>query len=164
MPKKEPSKSAKFARSLLAMLFIVAISVGVTVLVLDYFGLGKGGSVEAATAESAATTAPLATPIFAPLDPFTVTLDNSHRSRVLYVAITLRLEDQASAGIVRTYMPETRDRTLRLLALQDPEKIQTPEGRASLVSQLKQVLSAPYSPQPNGPRIRDVLFTAFVVQ
>lgn len=117
-----------------------------------------------AEAQSAEKDAPLPAPIFAELEPFTVTLHGESRNRILYVAITLRLADTSSHKIVIDYMPEVRDRILKTLAAQGTEQVQSPEGRAALVVQLKSALEAPFTPQPTGPRVADVLFTAFVVQ
>lgn len=103
-------------------------------------------------------------PIFLELDPFTATIPGEYKNRVLYVAITLRLENEASTRIIERYMPEVRDRTLNLLSQQDAQLLQTPDGRDQLVNRLREVLAAPYIPDPKGPEISDVLFTAFVIQ
>lgn len=108
--------------------------------------------------------APVPAPIFTELEPFTVTLHGESRNRILYVAITLRLADESARKVVADYMPEVRDRILKTLAAQSTEQIQTPEGRARLVGQLKATLEQPFVPLPTGPRVADVLFTAFVVQ
>ncbi|MDN5844470.1 MAG: flagellar basal body-associated FliL family protein [Alcaligenaceae bacterium] len=108
--------------------------------------------------------APLPAPIFAELEPFTVTLRGETRNRILYVAITLRLADEASRKMIIEYMPEVRDRILKILANQTIEQVQTAEGRAALTEALKSTLLAPYAPQPTGPEISDVLFAAFVLQ
>jgi flagellar FliL protein len=106
----------------------------------------------------------LPNPIFTPLEPFTVTLRNEQTSRILYVAITLRVTDELSRRQLNQYMPEVRDRTLRLLAEQKADHVQTPQGRSELVNGLLAALKAPYAPHPTGPAIENVLFTAFVVQ
>lgn len=108
--------------------------------------------------------APIPAPIFAELEPFTVTLRGDTRNRILYVAITLRLADEASRTIITEYRPEVRDRVLKALAARTVEQVQTPEGRAALTESLKSTLQAPFAPQPAGPDISDVLFTAFVLQ
>src|SRR5690606_19989149 len=103
-------------------------------------------------------------PIFLPLSPFTVTLHNERTSRVLHVAITLRVADEASRQTLDDYMPEVRDRVLNRLSEQHPIQVQTAEGRAKLASDLSTTLQIPYLPQIKGPSIQNVLFTAFVVQ
>ncbi len=153
----------KLILGLLLVLMIIGASVAAT-----YFFLQKSGFLNSAMAEGAEIhtppSAPLPAPIFAPLEPFTVTLRDERTTRILYVAITLRLVDQASRDTISEYMPEVRDRVLRLLSVQNPTYVQTPEGREQLVQDLTRLLQRPYLPQPRGPEISAVLFTAFVVQ
>lgn len=157
------SKSfGKLIIGLLLVILVIGASVGAT-----WFFLQKSGLLGAASAESAHSVqkpVPLPPPIFAALEPFTVTLRDERTTRILYLAITLRLVDEPSRNMVSEYMPEVRDRVLRLLSVQNPTYIQTPEGRSRLVQDLTELLQRPYQPQPRGPEISAVLFTAFVVQ
>lgn len=147
-------------KSILAVLVIIGASVGATLLYANQAGLAR------TTAEKPNEPVPviLPDPIFLPLEPFTVTLRNSQTSRILYVAITLRLADQASSRQLSRYMPEVRNRVLSTLSEQSPQDVQTPDGRARLVQTLTRELQAPYQPEPLGPDVSSVLFTAFVVQ
>lgn len=159
MAKSETSKSSQFLKFALALLLIVGASVGAT---LFYYNQYHVGAARAGGAEPPPEVLP--PPIFLPLDPFTVTLRREQRTRILHLAITLRLEDDASRQMILEYMPEVRDRVLRTLTEQHPDQVQSPEGREALVWQLSRVLEKPYLPQPKGPVISSVLFTAFVVQ
>ncbi|WP_245153338.1 flagellar basal body-associated FliL family protein [Allopusillimonas ginsengisoli] len=143
--------------------FIAVASSGATLAFQKYAGLSPANA-ELSTRGGYAPAAPAPDPIFVPLDPFTVTLPGDYKNRVLYAAITLRVGDQQSASIINAYMPEVRDRALRLLAQQNVHDVQTSEGRAALVDILRSELAQPYTPEPEGPNIGDVLFTAFVVQ
>ncbi|UYO94973.1 flagellar basal body-associated FliL family protein [Pollutimonas sp. M17] len=159
MAKNEPSAFAKLIKSILAIVLIVVASVGTTLFLYDKIG---GNTVDAeATPEKPA---PLPTPIFTPLEPFTVTLRGDTGNRILYVAITIRVADEDSRRMIVNYMPEVRDRILRKLSEQKPDYVQTAEGRTALVQALTKDLEAPYLPQPRGPLINGVLFTAFVIQ
>lgn len=158
--------SGRFGKLLLGLL-LVALVVGASVAATYFFFERSGvlsGLAMAETTSEPRQTVPLPAPVFAPLEPFTVTLREDRGTRILYVAITLRLVDDASKNIVTEYMPEVRDRVLRLLSVQNPNYIQTPEGRERLVQDLTNILQRPYMPQPRGPEISSVLFTAFVVQ
>lgn len=146
----------------LILVVVIGASVGGTMLFLSKSGTAMASF--SADAQSAEVAAPLPVPIFAELEPFTVTLHGESRNRILYVAVTLRLADEFSRKVVSDYMPEVRDRVLKTLAAQSAEQVQSPEGRTRLVQTLKTALEAPFSPQPTGPRVADVLFTAFVVQ
>jgi flagellar FliL protein len=161
MAKSEPFTLIRLAKAAMAVLLIVGASVGAT---LFYYSGQTGLGQSNAETPPQAVLAALAAPIFAPLEPFTVALRGQHNSRILYVAITLRVENESSRQMLLEYMPEVRDRVLQKLAGQNPDHVQTPEGRVALVNELDAALSAPYAPQPTGPQITSVLFTAFVVQ
>lgn len=162
------SKSKGFGKLILGLLLvfmIIGASVAATWYFLQKSGVLTGlGNANAEYVEAPRPAVPLPAPVFAPLEPFTVTLRDERTTRILYLAITLRLVDEASRQTITEYMPEVRDRVLRLLSVQNPTYIQTPEGRERLVQDLTDVLQRPYLPQPRGPEISAVLFTAFVVQ
>ncbi|HLR81704.1 MAG TPA: flagellar basal body-associated FliL family protein [Paenalcaligenes sp.] len=105
-----------------------------------------------------------AKPNFVDFEPFTVTLDQEGRSRILYVGITLQVADNHSRELLQQYQPVVRDRILHVLSLQDPQQVQTPTGRETLIQQLDESLSLPYPPANQAPEINHVLFTTFVVQ
>src|SRR3546814_764573 len=125
MAKNEPSAIAKLVKSMLAIILIVVASVGATLFLYDKIS-SNPTSVEASPDKPV----PLPTPIFSPLEPFTVTLRGETSSRILYVAITLRVADEESRRMIMNYMPEVRDRILSRLAEQKPDYVQTVEGRS----------------------------------
>jgi len=160
-------KVMHWIKSFFFVALIIAASVGSTLFLSSKAHLfGAAAQAEDANREASAPAqkAPLPGPIFLPLEPFTVTLSNEQRTRILYVAITLRVADDASRALLNSFMPEVRDRVLLELSSQDPVQVQAPEHREQLALGLVKVLEAPYSPQPTGPKISNVLFTAFVVQ
>lgn len=159
------SRIGKLLLWLILLVMVVAASIAGTFFIMQKMGI-QGAPAFAEGAEPVVERQQIAlpAPIFSPLEPFTVTLRDERTTRILYVAITLRLVDEASRNMITEYMPEVRDRVLRLLAVQNPTYIQTPEGRERLVHDLTQLLQRPYLPQPRGPEISAVLFTAFVVQ
>ncbi|NLY26311.1 MAG: flagellar protein FliL [Alcaligenaceae bacterium] len=172
MAAKESSGIMKWLLLIILVLILVVGAVVGTLFLSSKFNIGLGNLASAVAPAGApmAPTAPAAPPpyagppIFTPLEAFTVTLRGETRNRILYTGITLRMGDEQSSQMIRDYMPEVRDRVLRLLSQQSPEFIQTPEGRAALVKALSDALQAPYSPHVRGPLITDVLFTAFVIQ
>lgn len=103
-------------------------------------------------------------PIFVDFEPFTVTLTQDGRSRILYVGITLQVSNKDSQTLLHEYQPVVRDRILNTLSMQDPIYVQSPEGRQALIRQLESTLKNPYPPANHGPDIDQVLFTTFVVQ
>lgn len=145
---------------LLFAIVLIAISVGTTLFLKDRIQFNT------ANADTAGSSQPMVVPdpLFTSLEPFTVSLRDRDGSRVVYVGITLRIDDEASGRMLTTYMPEVRDRVLATLTGQSTLQIQAPNGREILADQLLRELSKPYQPNPLGPRISRVLFTAFVVQ
>lgn len=169
----QPSKIKRLIRTLLLVLIVIAASVGATLYYTwpagsSLFGFLQPGTTEATPAPATIPSpppAPSQKPIFSKLEPFTVTLnDGGARSRILHVAITLRVEDEHSAVLLHEYMPVVRDRVLKILSEQHPIHVQSPEGREQLVDALDQALRTPYDRNATPPRIADVLFTAFVIQ
>lgn len=173
---RRPSKFKRLMRSFLLVLLVVVGSVGAT---LYYTSTGsvaaslsrifpKKVAVDSDETLTDSIKKPVPTvvekPIFTALDPFTVTLLDGGRSRILHVAITLRVDDEASVKLLKEYMPVVRDRTLKVLSEQNPNYIQTPEGREQLVHSLQQVLNSAYDDHQNKARVSSVLFTAFVIQ
>lgn len=177
---RKPSKIKRLLRTLLLVLIVIAASVGATLYYtwpantpLLSFLQKEAAPIDEEAPELAPVRPaappppppPSEKPIFSALDPFTVTLnDGSNRSRVLHVAITLRVADEPSSTMLHEYMPMVRDRVLKILSEQHPVHVQTPEGREQLVDALTHALRAPYDLSPTAPRITNVLFTAFVVQ
>lgn len=170
----KPSKIKRLVFILLLALIVIATSVGATLYYTwptdtPLLGLLQKNAdpkdAGQALTETTANAQLSGKPIFSKLDPFTVTLnDGTNRSRVLHVAITLRVEDEATNRMLLEYMPMVRDRVLKTLSEQHPTHIQTPEGREQLVTLLTTALRTPYEPNSTSARIANVLFTAFVVQ
>lgn len=103
-------------------------------------------------------------PIFVPLEPFTVTLQNADTERIMHVGLTLRVSDDQTRTRLEKYMPEVRSRILMVLSSQSPIGVQTQQGKTDMVNAIKQAVNLPFSPLPDGQYVTDVLFTAFVVQ
>lgn len=160
MATKSASGTLISLRNILIALVLIIISVAATLFLQDKISFN---SANADPSEKARTIV-LPDPLFTSLEPFTVSLRDDHGSRVLYVGITLRVDDEASRKMLNTFMPEVRDRVLATLTQQSTVQIQAPNGRENLATQLRDELNKPYRPNPEGPRISQVLFTAFVVQ
>lgn len=159
MATKSASGPSTLKNILLAAILIV-VSVSATLFLQDKISFNSAS----ADTSKASRPEPIPDPLFTSLEPFTVSLRDDHGSRVLYVGITLRVDDEASRKMLNTYMPEVRDRVLATLTQQSTVQIQAPGGRQNLSTQIRNELNKPYRPNPAGPRISKVLFTAFVVQ
>ena len=157
MATKQPSRRlARFFINIFAAALLITASVTLTLYLQDRFQLPKA---------TANTTEPvIPEPMFVSLEPFTVSLRDDDGSKILYVGITLRVTDEMSRDMVSDYMPEVRDRVLRILTKQGTRQVQAPDGREIIASQLQEDLTKPFLPHPRGPDITRVLFTAYVVQ
>ncbi|WP_088153639.1 flagellar basal body-associated protein FliL [Achromobacter xylosoxidans] len=103
-------------------------------------------------------------PIFVPIEPFTVTLQNPDTERIMHVGLTLRVSDEQTRTRLEKYMPEVRSRILMVLSSQSPTGVQTQQGKTDMANAIKQAVNRPFSPLPDGQYVTDVLYTAFVVQ
>lgn len=106
---------------------------------------------------------PPAAPIFLPLEPFTVTLTNTHSERLMHVGLTLKVADEDSQRRLNSYLPVLRSRILLLLTEQDAEQVQSRAGKRELANAVRHAANMPV--EGDAPQhVVDVLFNAFVVQ
>ncbi|MDQ2138591.1 flagellar basal body-associated FliL family protein [Alcaligenaceae bacterium A4P071] len=170
-------KSSRLLRpilSLLVLLAVAGISVATTWLLTTRMQKNEASGLQLAVGDAQAASAPQArnepvsavvpAPIFLAIEPFTVTVNNDEMERMVHMAITLRIGDDLSRTQLEKYMPEVRNRILMLVSGQSPQAVQTPQGKRDLATAIQKSLSQPFTPNPDGQRISDVLFTAFVVQ
>lgn len=101
-------------------------------------------------------------PVFFALDTFTVNLGDA--DRVLYIGITLRLQDEATRLRINEYLPEVRSRLLLLFSRQDATQLATDEGKQKLVAAIKDALSPPLVTGQPKQVVTDVLYTAFILR
>lgn len=104
------------------------------------------------------------TPIFVPLEPFTVNLQPGGRSRFLHVAVTLKMTDAKSQAQVAQYLPEVRSRILSTLSNREAESLTTPEGKARLSAEILSAVGQPFAPNLPQQKIAGVMFTSFMLQ
>ena len=152
-------KQIKWKMALAVIIILVAAGAG------GYYYWSQHKLPSALTSTFHSTPVP-PTPIFLPLDTFTVNLVNptNDPDRVLYIGLTLRLPDDATHKELTDFLPAIRSRLLLLLSRQDAGALASDQGKQRLVEQIKQVLSEPLvSGQPR-PVIDDVLFTAFILR
>jgi flagellar FliL protein len=127
-------------------------------------GQAQPGATPTTFVPAPATPAAVPSPIFIPIEPFTVTVQSADRERMVHVALTLRVSDEQTRQRIEKYMPEVRSRILLLVSSQTPESVQTQQGKLDLSSAIMKAVNKPFAPIPDGQYVTDVLFTAFVVQ
>ncbi len=103
-----------------------------------------------------------ATPIFYALDTFTVNLGDA--DRVLYIGLTLRLQEEETRQRLSEFLPEVRSRLLLLLSRQDANMLATEDGKLKLIEAIKSTLAPPLVAGQNPQVVSDVLYTAFILR
>ena len=105
--------------------------------------------------------APLA-PVFMPLEPFVVNLQGSEQ--YLQTDITLQLEDEAQIEPIKLHMPRVRSRLLTLLSSMEAEDLAQEEDKNKLAQAIKAQVQRPFDSKGKPQKVKDVLFTSFVIQ
>ena len=125
---------------------------------------------------------PAKKPLFAPLDPFTVNLQDARGERFAQIGVTLQLDDPDIEIQLKDRLPAVRNQILLLIASKSIDELLTAEGKQQLAGQIRTGVakvigvelavpaaagaSAPQGsnkPAPENP-IKDVLFSQFIVQ
>jgi flagellar FliL protein len=156
LPELTP-KSRKRKRLFLALL-------GITILTVAAAAAAAAVYLVRGRAQGAAVAPPPAPPIFISLEPLTVNLQSSGRSRFLHVGLTFKAEDDKSQARVTEYLPEVRSRILTLLSNRDADSLLTPADKTRLAAEILAAVNQPFAPTLPPQRISSVMFTAFVLQ
>jgi flagellar FliL protein len=102
-------------------------------------------------------------PVFERLEAFTVNL-SGEGEHYLQVEISLKVSDAKIGEDIKLYMPEIRDRVLRLLSSKHADELATPQGKAKLSEEIKAQVNKPLNLQAPGEGVVGVFFTSFVIQ
>jgi len=155
--KQRVAQQGRIARSLVALLALTVL--GASATAITYLITNRDRPVvinQAAPAQAPA-------PIFVNIDPFTVSLTGASYERVLHIALTLKAADERTRERIAQYQPVARSRLLMLLSEQNPETVQTTDGKRQLANEIRHTINQPFEgSEPQ--QVIDVLFTAFVVQ
>jgi flagellar FliL protein len=102
-------------------------------------------------------------PVFERLEAFTVNLAGEGE-HYLQVEISLKISDPKIGEDVKLYMPEIRDRVLRLLSSKHADELSTPEGKTRLSEEIRAQVNKPLNPPSPSEGVLGVFFTSFVIQ
>jgi flagellar protein FliL len=138
--------------SLIALLAAAAAGAG------TWFFMSRHEAAPLPAQSAAAAVAPLAVPVFFPLEPMTVNLQSDDgQQRFLRIGLTLKLNDPKVQQQLTDHMPEVRSRVLLALSNKHPDDL-------ALATELKTLIEQPNDKGAPPISIEDVLFTEFVVQ
>ncbi len=107
---------------------------------------------------------PLKPPVFVSLDTFTINLLPDPAEQFLQVDITLQLADETDAALVKTHMPEVRNRLLMLLTTKKGDDISTLEGKKKLSTEISAQMNQTFTAGNKLNKVAGVFFTSFVIQ
>ncbi|MGI4847369.1 MAG: flagellar basal body-associated protein FliL [Janthinobacterium lividum] len=152
-----PVKSKKKLVMIAGLVAVLAIGGGAA-----WWFLGR--AKPDASAHEEVKHAPVAPPVFAVLEPFTVNLQPENGDQYLQVAITLQASDAHKVDELKSYTPVLRGRLLVLLSSKKASEINTAEGKKKLVAEILNAVNEPYV--PGGPKgdVNGVFLTSFVIQ
>ncbi len=156
----KPASSGKFKR--IALIAAIAVGAAAAAAAGMYVFMSKADVGHPGTH---AAPAPLAAPVFFPLDPLTVNLQSDDGvQHYLRVGLSLKLTDPKAQEQLTARMPEIRSRILLALSNKRPEELATPDGKRALAKELRELIGQPTQPGNERAKVDDVLFTEFVVQ
>lgn len=102
-------------------------------------------------------------PIYYSLEKITVNLTDVNRV-FLQITILLEVNNNKEIEILKEYLPKVKNRLIRLLSSKTKEELLTKEGKLNLQKDIKKIIAEPFGDEENGPEIKDVLFTQFIIQ
>ncbi len=104
-------------------------------------------------------------PLYISLNTFTVSLKPTPEEgdRVLYLGVSLRLDDRQSQQTIEKFLPEYRSRLFMLLAQLTYEELITSEGKQKLIASIKNEVSKPLAFNQSA-KASDVLFNEFILR
>ena len=121
-----------------AVLVLAALGVGALILLKKQAQADEAVGGEPAVEEHAAKVRdPSHPPAYVPLDPFTVNLADKQADRYAQVAITLELDDPATADSIKAFMPAVRNNILLTLAHKTAAELLEPDGKARLAEDIR---------------------------
>ena len=131
---KKQAEAPAAAKPKKKLLLIIIAAVIVSVLAGGgawYFMKGK-----ATGEEQKSSTTLSATPIFVPLDPFTVNLQREQGDQVLQVGLSFKIYNAELPEKVKAAMPEIRSNLLLLLSSKHASELVTVDGKKRLASEI----------------------------
>ena len=157
------SEAAPAGKSKKKLIIIIAVAV----LLLG--GIGGGAAFflskkHSANKEKEQKAEPPKVAAFLPLEPFTVNLQSDAGDKYLQITMTLEVEGEEQAGLIKANMPQVRSRLLLLLSSKDANEIISVDGKEKLVQEIVEKVSQPFAAKGEPQKVNAVYFTSFVVQ
>ena len=181
-PAKEPAKSK--------LVLIGAIVVVRVVVAAAAFLFLNSRHQDEGEEQGSAPSAAAVVPTFLPLDNMVVNLADPGGDRFVQLGITLELQDDKTAGLVKQYLPSIRSGILMLVSQRSSEELLLREGKEKLAVEIREEVARPLGlggaakkpraqdeeesadaeerprrqPQQTQGAVRRVLFSSFIIQ
>lgn len=172
-PVAAPAKSKK----LIVIGAVVALLLVVVAAAVLFLVNRSSGDDEDGDQASAAVTVPT----FLPLENMVVNLADQGGDRFAQIGITLELQDEKTAGLVKQFMPSIRNGVLMLVSQRTAEELLQREGKEKLAADIQAEVARPLGaagrparvseddeeldrPRRRSSPVRRVLFSSFIIQ
>lgn len=96
---------------------------------------------DGASAKAAQQDGKMHTPVFVPLDPFTINLADRESERYAQVGITLEIEDSQTGDQIKVMMPAIRNNILLAIADRTASELLGRDGKARLAERVRREVS-----------------------
>lgn len=159
-PSAEPAKSRFLVTLLLALVIVMLAAAGGAGA--WWFMFGRHAAPHPAEV-AAAPVVEVKPPVYTELKPFTVNVNDAD-GRMLYVGLSLQMQDQADIQTLNQHLPEIRNRILMLLSSQKIDSLSSPQDKERLANDIKGCITSPLESATTTIGVRLVLFTDFIVQ
>lgn len=160
--KNKTTGSGAGAMQRLMVILIVLLLILIAGIAAGGAWLYMNGGGQAASSHVAKST-PLPDPVYVPVNAFTVNLSDS-RGRVLYIEMSLRVQNKDAATRLQKHMPQVRNRILLVLTSQHADLLMTTQGKQMLAKKVQESVSKPFDSKADPIGVSEVLFTNFIVQ
>ena len=175
VPAKEPAKSKLVLIG--AIVVVLAVLAAAAVLFLNARNQGDE--------DTRSRSADVMVPTFLPLENMVVNLADPGGDRFVQIGITLELQDDKTAKVVKQYLPSIRSGVLMLVSQRSSEELLAREGKEKLAADIREEVSRPlglgaaaasrarmdddFADEDERPRrrenaVRRVLFSSFIIQ
>jgi flagellar FliL protein len=161
----EPKSKKKLMIIIAAVVLVVGAGGGGAAWFLTRGASAASGASASAEPEKKSHKAKKAEPpVFVPVEPFTVNLQQESGDQYLQTAFTLQVDHAEEAELIKTNMPQVRSRLLLLLSSKKASELTSTEGKKALSDEIITAVNQPFTPRGEPQDVTGVFFTSFIVQ
>ncbi|MDT8850486.1 flagellar basal body-associated FliL family protein [Pantoea dispersa] len=162
---KTPAASRKSSPVMIIALIAALAACGMAGYLLVEFKQLSGTLAGQNNRAPAEKNLPPAEPLYVPLKTFTVSLKpvTPNDNRVIYIGLTMRVENKESKSLAEKVLPEIRSRINLLLTQHSADQLVSAEGKQSLLNSIAQSLAQPIT-SGQQLQVSDILLNEFIIR